>query len=146
MRWLLHGTWLLFALSACKEPVGAKIPRPNKKAAAGITAAVAGAMTIANPKLAGRKPESANAKRPRPTKVKESVPSGVLDRVDDKKKAGGTKPPCPAKTKKSKTDDGDKPAYLPKQTTTKVNGIHMRDPCKPAKPAPTKKPKPGSKR
>jgi len=133
MRIVIHSVWLLFLLGGCKEPVGAKIPRPNKKAAAAVTAAVAGAMTLANPASAGRIPESSKNKRARPKKVKEVVTPGALDRLDDKKANPEKKPPCPApKPKTARTGaDAKKLSIVPKPPPARANGIQMHRPCTP---------------
>jgi hypothetical protein len=76
-------------MAACGgAPVLANAPRPNPAFVAGGAAAAAAAMTLADPDAASRKPEKKDAhKSDRPSDVKETVPSDVLDRLDDEKKA-----------------------------------------------------------
>lgn len=140
MRAWLPIVGLAVAAAGCGDkPIGSKIPRPNKKAAAGIAAGIAGALTIANPKLAGRKPESDENKNNRPTRVKESVPEGVLDRADAKH--DGTKTdPC-AKREKTGDAKASKLELVPRPKPN-AGGIRTKPPCEPAPPAKAKKPKP----
>lgn len=96
------------------DPILRNAPRPDPGVVAGAAAAVAGAATLAAPDAAAKKAES--NKQPaeqRPVEVKETVPAGVLDRVDEKQQREAPKdfaeqPPDPgapaprAKTKKKK--------------------------------------------
>lgn len=139
MRALAPILGLVFAAGCGGHPIGSKIPRPNKNAAAAIAAGVAGALTVANPKLSGRKPESDDDKKRRPTRVKESVPAGVLDRVDAAKNKDDKRQPCP-KDKQAEAKPKPRLELVPRAKTDKPNGIHEQPPCKPAPAA--KKPKP----
>lgn len=139
MRALAPILGLVFAASCGGHPVGSKIPRPNKNVAGALAAGIAGALTVANPKLSGRKPESDDDKHNRPTRVKESVPEGVLDRADAAKHSGDKDEPCP---KGKQADSKAKPRLelVPRAKTDKPNSIHKQPPCKPTPAA--KKPKP----
>jgi hypothetical protein len=92
---------LVTLLAACGGPALQNVPAPDKAVAAGLAAGVAGAATLAQdasgkPTPEKKKPE-ANKK---PVKVKERVPPGALDRLDEKKaaEAAGTAQPEPAPT------------------------------------------------
>lgn len=79
--------WLsALALAACgggPAPILRNVPQPNTAAVAGAAAAVAGAATLASPQDAAKRQEKNKAPdEKRPIKVKESVPSDVLDRLD----------------------------------------------------------------
>jgi len=78
---------------ACSgQPLGSKLPRPNSKKVAIGAAAVATAITLADPARAGRKPEQdGNSKKQRGFRSEESVPEEVLDRLDRERDAGS---PC----------------------------------------------------
>jgi hypothetical protein len=71
-------------LAACgaapNQPVLANAPRPNPAAVAGAAAAAAAAITLASPD--SHRPEKNQNVEKKPVKVKESVPAGVLDRLD----------------------------------------------------------------
>jgi hypothetical protein len=73
-------------LAACgaqpNQPVLANAPRPNPAAVAGGAAAAAAAITLASPD--SHNPEKKQTEDKKPIKVKESVPAGVLDRLDQK--------------------------------------------------------------
>jgi hypothetical protein len=79
-------------LASCGGPALQNVPHPNNAAMAGAAAAIAGAITLADPKLAGRKPEAEVGSDGKPVPVHEIVPSDVLDRADDEHAS----PPLPA--------------------------------------------------
>lgn len=72
-------------LAACgaqpNQPVLANVPKPNTAAVAGGAAAAAAAITLASPD--SHKPERREEQPKKPIKVKENVPAGVLDRLDE---------------------------------------------------------------
>jgi hypothetical protein len=71
-------------LAACgaqpNQPVLANVPKPNTAAMAGGAAAAAAAITLASPD--SHNPEKKQDEEKKPIKVKENVPSGVLDRLE----------------------------------------------------------------
>jgi hypothetical protein len=85
--------WVL-ALAACgggPDPILRNVPQPNKAVAAGAAAADAGAATLASPHDAAKRQEQNKVSdEKRPIKVKQTVPSDVLDRLDAKQQAGAT--------------------------------------------------------
>ena len=91
------------------QPVLANVPKPNTAAMAGGAAAAAAAITLASPD--SHNPEKKQDEEKKPIKVKENVPSGVLDRLD---KAEATAPSdTPAK----------QPAGSPKSEPRPANGL-----------------------
>jgi hypothetical protein len=75
--------WLLVAIAGCGgPPLLAKVPHPNKALVAGGAAAVAAAVTLADPDAASRRPEQKNDEAKRPVEVRNTVPADVLDRLD----------------------------------------------------------------
>jgi hypothetical protein len=86
MRWLL-----VIGLAGCGPPIARNLPQPNTGAIAGVAAGAAAAATLAAPDAAAKKQETkknSNADK-KPQKVKETVPAGVLDRVDQKQQGPG---------------------------------------------------------
>jgi hypothetical protein len=92
------------ALTACAillvgcggPPIGSHVPRANPAVVAAAAAATAGAITVANPDLAGKKPEDPSRERERRAAAiapRESVPGDVLDRADGPD-ADEPLPPC----------------------------------------------------
>lgn len=83
-KWV-HVAWIVLVACSCGgPPVGSKIPKANTKKMAIGAAAAATALTLVNPNAA-RHPESAGEQQPkRIKKTGESVPAGVLDRLDTK--------------------------------------------------------------
>jgi hypothetical protein len=76
-------------LAGCGGPALQNVPAPDKAIAAGLAAGVAGAATLAQdaagtPTPEKKKPEGSQ----KPMKVKERVPAGALDRLDEKKASG----------------------------------------------------------
>jgi hypothetical protein len=90
----LAWSWVL-ALAACgagPDPILRNVPQPNTAAVAGAAAAVAGAATLASPHDAAKRQEKNKVPdEKKPVKVKENVPSDVLDRLDAKQQADGGK-------------------------------------------------------
>ena len=82
------------ALAACgaqpNQPVLANVPKPNPSAVAGGAAAAAAAITLASPD--SHKPERREDQPKKPIKVKENVPAGVLDRLDEAESKKDSKP------------------------------------------------------
>lgn len=88
-------------------PVLAGAPKPDPAVVAGAAAAVAGAATLADPKgQAARVEANKPVEDKKPVRVKESVPSGVLDRLDEKR-TGGTTDAAPAPAPAHGSDDPD---------------------------------------
>ncbi|HEY3802005.1 MAG TPA: hypothetical protein VGL61_05330 [Kofleriaceae bacterium] len=86
---------LLLALAACgatQQPLLSHAPAPNVGAVAGVAAAAAAAITLASPGAANQKPEDKVNENTRPQQVNESVPSDVLDRLDEQN-AGSSNAP-----------------------------------------------------
>jgi hypothetical protein len=81
------------ALAGCgggPDPILRSVPQPNKAAAAGAAAAIAGAATLASPHDAAKRQEKNKVPdEKKPIEVKQNVPSDVLDRLDAKQKADG---------------------------------------------------------
>jgi hypothetical protein len=76
--------------AACGGPALQNAPHPNNAMMAGGFAAAAAAATLASPADAAKKAES-NKGPPaekQPVEVKENVPAGVFDRLDQKGAAG----------------------------------------------------------
>ncbi len=100
-------------LAACgaspNQPVLANAPRPDPGAVAGIAAAAAAAVTLAAPDAA-RKPEKNEDSEKKAIKVKESVPSSVLDRLD--KSEANKQPAQDAPQPTLATDQKDPPSAL----------------------------------
>ena len=79
----MRAVLLLLLAAGCGGPMLANAPRANPAAVAGGAAAVAGAITLANPDAAGRKPEKKDPFAGKQgTNVKENVPPDVFDRLD----------------------------------------------------------------
>jgi len=112
---------VLFLLAACgaqpNQPVLANAPRPNPAAVAGGAAAVAGAITLADPDAASRKPEKKQDENKKPVKVKENVPKDVLDRLDK------TPPSSPRDSKAAK-----QPAGTDKAEATPTDALDFSQP------------------
>ena len=103
---------LLLSLAACgatQQPLLSGVPRPNVAAAAGVTAAAAAAITLASPGAANQKPEDKVNAETRPQQVNESVPSDVLDRLDEQT-AGSATP----------SQESAEPAVKKKQTKVRL--------------------------
>lgn len=84
MRSLLV-TVLLVACGGGPDPILRNAPRPDPAVVAGAAAAVAGAATLAAPDAAAKRAEANKpAAEQKPVEVEETVPAGVLDRVDEK--------------------------------------------------------------
>lgn len=82
------------ALVACGGPVLQNAPKPDPAVVAGAAAAIAGAATLADPQGAAKRQEANKpVEEKKPKTVKESVPEGVLDRLDDKKAGKPTDAP-----------------------------------------------------
>jgi hypothetical protein len=72
----------LLLVSACGgPPVLSRVPRPNTAVVAAAAIGVATAATIADPKSAGRKPETRTPADDRPL-APQQMPGDVLDRLD----------------------------------------------------------------
>ena len=99
-------------LAACgaqpNQPVLANVPKPNTAAVAGGAAAAAAAITLASPD--SHNPEKKQDQEKKPIKVKENVPSGVLDRLDNATPANGPAQPAGAGGKPAEQPAGVKPA------------------------------------
>jgi hypothetical protein len=69
----------------CGGPVLQNAPRPNKAVVAASAAAIAGAATLADPDAAAKRQEQKREGdvAPAPQNVTTSVPSDVLDRLDE---------------------------------------------------------------
>jgi hypothetical protein len=84
---------LVVCAAACGgQPVLSKLPRPNPTAVAVGAVAVAGAATLANPALAGQKPEDPSAGVAKRTVKTERMPGDVLDRLSDAEDSGEARP------------------------------------------------------
>jgi hypothetical protein len=82
---------------------------------AGGAAAVAGAITLADPDAASRKPEKKQDENKKPVKVKENVPKDVLDRLDKQDAAAPAKPKDAKDAKPASQPAGaEKPEKPPK--------------------------------
>jgi len=82
MRWTAPLVAVLVA--ACGGPVLRNAPRPDPGTVAAAAAAAAAAATLADPQAAAQKQEQNRPPPPekRPKPVKTTVPSDVLDRLD----------------------------------------------------------------
>src|SRR5262245_61196335 len=76
----------VLVVAACGPPIARNIPQPNPSTVAGVAAGAAAAATLAAPDAAAKKQETKKKSdaEPKPQKVKETVPAGVLDRLDQK--------------------------------------------------------------
>jgi hypothetical protein len=83
--------WILVLVSACGEPILRNAPKPDPGAVAGVAAAAAAAATLASPQTAAQRQEQRQKGEPdnRGVKVKETVPSDVLDRLDHRTQDAG---------------------------------------------------------
>lgn len=75
-------------LGACGGPVLANAPRPNPAVVAGVAAATAAAITLANPDAAARNASEVEKngqveRGPASTGPRETAPADVLDRLDE---------------------------------------------------------------
>lgn len=105
---------IAFALGACSQPLLANAPRPNPAAVAGVAAGAAAAATLANPDGAAKRQEATKPEQePRPKKVKENVPEGVLDRLDDKQRNGSDDAPPPPESSSGAPGAPGLPVSLP---------------------------------
>jgi hypothetical protein len=87
---------LALSLGACGGPALQNVPQPNPAVVAGMAAALAGAATLADPHGATHKPERQDEPNLDGVEVKESVPAGVLDRLDKQPPAkAAPKPAAP---------------------------------------------------
>lgn len=81
-------TFVLAMLVGCgggPDPILRNAPHPDTATIAGAAAAVAGAATLASPDGAAKKAEANKGEEEKkPVKVKENVPAGVFDRLDEK--------------------------------------------------------------
>lgn len=86
MRWIA----VVLTIAACgaepKQPFLANAPHPDNAAVAGVAAGAAAAAVIADPDAATRgKPEKKTSDEEKaPVEVKEQVPAGVFDRLEQK--------------------------------------------------------------
>jgi hypothetical protein len=108
VRWIV-GIALLGMAAACGgKPVGSKIPKADPKKVAVGAAAAATVLTLANPDLAGKQPESDEQRELRGKKLpKETVPGDVLDRAGQGGGGDDELPPCPKEV--AKPVDGSVP-------------------------------------
>lgn len=87
---------LVMALAAgCSEPILKNAPHPPASQVAGVAAAAATAVTLANPDAAAHKSEEAQraaAPPPQTRAVHESIPADVLDRLDHVRAAPDASP------------------------------------------------------
>ena len=102
-------------LAACgaqpNQPVLANAPRPNPAAVAGGAAAAAAAITLASPD--SHNPEKKQDQDKKPIKVKENVPAGVLDRLDNATPASGPAQPAAGAKAAEPAKPGARPAEQP---------------------------------
>jgi hypothetical protein len=89
MRWTrlsalgLGFAWALIAVACGGSPVLSGLPRPNPAVVAGVAAAAATAMTVADPNFAARRTEQGKrAADEGDDHPRETVPLEVLDRAD----------------------------------------------------------------
>src|SRR5262249_18612777 len=80
-----------------QQPMLANVPHPNNAAMAGGAAAAAAAITLASPDSAAQKPEKNQNQEKHEVDVKESVPSDVLDRLDQPANGAGATQATPEK-------------------------------------------------
>ena len=76
--------WILVMLCGCGEPILKNAPKPDPGAVAGVAAAAAAAVTLADPQGAANRQEQKSKGEPdnRGVEVKETVPADVFDRID----------------------------------------------------------------
>lgn len=90
------------------------VPRPDPGAVAGVAAAAAAAVTLADPNAATRRPEKKVDENKHEVEVKENVNEGVLDRLDENESKGSAAAPAADATKPdSKAKKPAKPAAKP---------------------------------
>ena len=87
---------MLFLAACGGGPALGNAPRPDPAAVAGIAAAAAAAVTLADPNAASRRPEKKVDENKREVEVKENVNEGVLDRLDDTESKGSATAPADA--------------------------------------------------
>ncbi|HEX4450046.1 MAG TPA: hypothetical protein VH143_04195 [Kofleriaceae bacterium] len=105
---ILLGLGLAACGAATNQPLLSGVPRVNPAGVAGVAAAAAAAITLASPGNAQQKPEDKINENTKPQKVDESVPSDVLDRLDEQQATtgsatGSATPPTIAKKKSKAT-------------------------------------------
>lgn len=81
MQWLGLSCSMALVAACGGPPVGSHVPRPDPAHVAGVAAAAAAAITVADPDAARARPEQADDREPRPVESTESVPGDVLDRA-----------------------------------------------------------------
>ncbi len=88
---------LVMALAgACSEPILKNAPHPPSSHVAGVAAAAATAVTLANPDAAAHRREEAQragSPPPQTRAVRETVPADVLDRLDHARATAPTPAP-----------------------------------------------------
>jgi hypothetical protein len=94
MRWMGICCSVMLAGACGGDTVGRHVPRPNPAHVAGVAAAAATALTVADPGAARKNPEKPGAPEKRPVAVDESVPADVLDRADGDPPAATEQAPC----------------------------------------------------
>ena len=115
----------LVALGACGGPVLKNAPRPDPGAVAGVAAAAAAAITLADPNAATRgKPEQPVEEQDKaPIEVKQHVTSDVLDRLDDGSGSATAAPAPAAAAKPAAHRRGRVPTLpTPAQAAAQANG------------------------
>ena len=105
---------IALALGGCGEPILKNAPAPNPAAVAGIAAAAAAAITLAQP---DKKPEAKKADPDdRGVEVKETVPGDVFDRLERapaKKTPNAVPPANPPEAGKTKAEVPADPVQTP---------------------------------
>lgn len=84
----MRRAWLVVIAGCSGPPLAAKVPHPNTAAVAGVAAATAAAITLADPDAASRRPEQQQDDKKRPVEVRNTVPAEVFDRLDNAGSAG----------------------------------------------------------
>jgi hypothetical protein len=111
----MRGLTVVFLAACGGGPALGNAPHPDPAAVAGIAAAAAAAVTLADPNAASRRPEKKVDENKREVEVKENVNEGVLDRLDDTETKGSAdaKPATDATKPDPKAKKPAKPAAKP---------------------------------
>jgi len=115
----LVATALITGCGSDQKPILANVPQPPAGAVAGVAAAAAAAITLANPNAAT--PEKRDDQPKQEVEVKEHVTGDVLDRLDQSSSGSGSASPDtaptarPAAKKKGKAPKIPSPAAAAQQ-------------------------------
>jgi hypothetical protein len=114
---------------AAMNAVNSVVPKPNASAVAGVAAAAAGVITLADPDAAAKRQEQKEAtKEQRPIAVKAVVPADVFDRLDAAQvpDASGAAPPSMPPRPTPAPQPTEKPALTPPLSPVVLRPLLLR--------------------